>query len=260
MASSKEINSHFLKKILKKAFLYFGYEFKRKNNFIDRYHDYIVELTKEESEEIEKFKEICLASKLNLWSILQSIKYISYNKIPGDIVECGIYNGNTLSLLGKLINKYNLDKKIWGYDTFEQGFLKNSYSEFDIDFKNKKVALENDNTRYFTVSEVISNINQQDSFDPNKYFLIKGDIIKTLDDKKNIPNKISFLRMDTDIYATTKKQLEILYPKLSIGGILHIDDYGLSPGAKKAVNEYFENQNIWLHRVDLSCRYLIKEK
>ncbi len=260
MASSKEINSHFLKKILKKAFLYFGYEFKRKNNFIDRYHDYIVELTKEESEEIEKFKEICLVSKLNLWSILQSIKYISYNKIPGDIVECGIYNGNTLSLLGKLINKYNLDKKIWGYDTFEQGFLKNSYSEFDIDFKNKKVALENDNTRYFTVSEVISNINQQDSFDPNKYFLIKGDIIKTLDDKKNIPNKISFLRMDTDIYATTKKQLEILYPKLSIGGILHIDDYGLSPGAKKAVNEYFENQNIWLHRVDLSCRYLIKEK
>ena len=261
MASSKEISSNFLKKILKKAFLYFGYEVKRKNNFIDRYHDYIVELTKEESEEIEKFKEICLASKLNLWSILQSIKYISYNKIPGDIVECGIYNGNTLSLLGKLINKYNLDKKIWGYDTFEQGFLKNSISKFDVDFKNKKeVILENDNTHYFTVSEVISNINQQDAFDPNKYFLIKGDIIKTLDDKKNIPNKISFLRMDTDIYKTTKKQLEILYPKLSIGGILHIDDYGLCPGVKKAVNEYFENQNVWLHRVDLSCRYLIKEK
>ena len=261
MASSKEISSNFLKKILKKAFLYFGYEVKRKNNFIDRYHDYIVELTKEENEEIEKFKEICLASKLNLWSILQSIKYISYNKIPGDIVECGIYNGNTLSLLGKLINKYNLDKKIWGYDTFEQGFLKNSISKFDVDFKNKKeVILENDNTHYFTVSEVISNINQHDAFDPNKYFLIKGDIIKTLDDKKNIPNKISFLRMDTDIYKTTKKQLEILYPKLSIGGILHIDDYGLCPGVKKAVNEYFENQNVWLHRADLSCRYLIKEK
>ena len=260
MTSSKEINSNFLKKILKKSFLYFGYEVKRKNNFIDRYGDYIAELTKEESKEIEKFKEICLVSKLNLWSILQSIKYISYNKIPGDIVECGIYNGNTLSLLGKLINKYNLDKKIWGYDTFEQGFLKDSLSEFDMDFKNKKVTLENDNTRYFTVSEVISNINQQDAFDPNKYFLIKGDIIKTLDDKKNIPNKISFLRMDTDTYLTTKKQLEILYPKLSMGGILHIDDYGLCPGVKKAVNEYFENQNVWLHRVDLSCRYLIKEK
>ena len=87
MANSKEINSNFLKKILKKFFLYFGYEVKRKNNFIDRYHDYIAELTKEESKEIEKFEKICLVSKLNLWSILQSIKYISYNKIPGDIVE-----------------------------------------------------------------------------------------------------------------------------------------------------------------------------
>ena len=259
MANSREINSSILKRIIKKVFLHFGYEIKRKNNFIDRYHDYIAELTKEEYEEIDKFEKICLSSKLNLWSILQSIKYINYNKIPGDIVECGIYNGNTLSLLGKLLNKYQLDKKIWGYDTFEKGFLKDRYSDFDVDFKNKKITLENDNTTYFTVSEVISNINQHDKFDEKKYQLIKGDIIETLDDEKNIPEKISFLRMDTDIYKTTKKQLEKLYPKLSIGGILHIDDYGICPGVKKAVDEYFLNQNVWLHRVDFTCRYMIKE-
>ena len=119
--------------------------------------------------------------------------------------------------------------------------------------------MENDNTTYFTVSEVISNINQHDKFDEKKYQLIKGDIIETLDDEKNIPDKISFLRMDTDIYKTTKKQLEKLYPKLSIGGILHIDDYGICPGVKKAVDEYFLNQNVWLHRVDFTCRYMIKE-
>ena len=119
--------------------------------------------------------------------------------------------------------------------------------------------MANDNTHHFTVSEVISNINQQDTFDPKKYFLIKGDIINTLDDHKNVPNKISFLRLDTDIYKTTKKQLEILYPKLSLGGILHIDDYGVAPGVKKAVDDYFQNQNVWFHRVDLTCRYMIKE-
>ena len=83
MANSKEINSNVLKKILKKVFLYFGYEIKRKNNFIDRYHDYIAELTNEEYDEINKFEKICLSSKLNLWSILQSIKYINYNKTEG---------------------------------------------------------------------------------------------------------------------------------------------------------------------------------
>ena len=104
------------------------------------------------------------------------------------------------------------------------------------------------------------NYYKQDNYNTNKYKLIQGDIIESLDKKENIPEKISFLRMDTDLYSTTKKQLEILYPRLSIGGVLHIDDYGIAPGVQKAVDDYFESQNVWLHRVDLSCRYMIKKK
>ena len=66
------------------------------------------------------------------------------------------------------------------------------------------------------------------------------------------------MRLDTDLYETTKFQLEILYPKLTVGGILHIDDYGFFPGVRKAVDDYFKDQEIWLHRVDLTCRLLIK--
>ena len=258
MANSIEINSNYFKKIIKKVIDFFGYEIKRKNNFLDRKQNYIAELNFEDAKEIEFFEKICLASKLNLWSILQSIKYIKNNKISGDIVECGIYNGNTLSFIYKLIKRYKLDKNIWGYDTFEEGFLKEEISEFDID-KKKKITLENDETRYYSKQQVISNINKQISYDPKIIFLIKGNIVKTLDFEKNRPEKISFLRMDTDIYAATKKQLEILYPRLSVGGVLHIDDYGMAPGVKTAVDEYFRNQKVWLHRVDFTCRYMIKD-
>jgi len=260
MANSREYNSGFFKKNLKKFLSFFGYELKKINNFLDRKHDHIVELTDEERLEIEKFEKICLASKPNLWSILQSLKYINYNNVPGDIVECGIYNGHTLSFLGMFMSKYSMKKKIWGYDSFEEGFFKENLSEFDTDFKTKKkVSLENDTTKYFTLKNVISKINQNDEYNNEKYLLVKGDIIKTLDIKENIPNQISFLRMDTDIYKTTKKQLEILYPKLSKGGVLHIDDYGFCSGVRKAVDEYFHNKKIWLHRVDITCRYIIKE-
>ncbi len=51
---------------------------------------------------------------------------------------------------------------------------------------------------------------------------------------------------------------QVLYPKLVKGGVLHIDDYGFLPGARKAVDEYFKDEKIWLHRIDLSCRLLIK--
>ena len=42
------------------------------------------------------------------------------------------------------------------------------------------------------------------------------------------------------------------------GDVLHIDDYGMCPSVRAAVDEYFINQKIWLHRVDLSYRLMIK--
>ena len=53
--------------------------------------------------------------------------------------------------------------------------------------------------------------------------------------------KISLLRLDTDFYESTKKEMEVLYPRLQNKGILIIDDYGHWKGSKKAVDDYFKN-------------------
>ena len=71
---------------------------------------------------------------------------------------------------------------------------------------------------------------------------------------ENIPKQISFLRMDTDLYATTKKQLEILYPRWTQGGVLHIDEYGWMGGVKDAVDEDVKDKKIWIQRVDMHGR------
>ena len=116
----------------------------------------------------------------------------------------------------------------------------------------------NTNNFYPTVEKVKKNIEKFSQNKKTKLTLVKGDVLDTLKLKENIPDSISFLRLDTDLYETTKFQLEILYPKLTVGGILHIDDYGFFPGVRKAVDDYFKGQDIWLHRVDLTCRLLIK--
>ena len=88
----------------------------------------------------------------------------------------------------------------------------------------------------------------------------KKEIINAiLKDENNLPKKISFLRLDTDLYSLTKFQLEILFPRLVKGGVLHIDDYGMFPGVQNAIDEYFEGKKIWLPRVDFTTRMLIKE-
>ncbi|NJL62444.1 MAG: hypothetical protein HC903_12175 [Methylacidiphilales bacterium] len=92
----------------------------------------------------------------------------------------------------------------------------------------------------------------------NHIKMIKGKVEDTLTIPENIPEKIAILRLDTDFYESTKKELEILYPRLQKGGVLIIDDYGHWKGSRKAVDEYFANQNIWLHRIDYTARLLIK--
>ena len=259
MTSSKEIKLRSkLKKIIINFFDFFGYELKRKNNFLDRWGNFIVEANDKEKENLKYFEKMCLTSELNLWSIHQSLKYIHNEKIEGDIVECGIYNGNTLSFIGKICEDLNLKKKIWGYDTFD-GFFEDSLSEKDKDIKTGEKVKLNTSDIYYSLDEVKKNIIKNDSKNFDKYIFIKGDIIKTLDIEENLPKKISFLRLDTDLYKTTRKQMNILYSRLSKGGVLHIDDYGICPGVKDAIDEFFLDTNIWLHRVDLTCRYLIKK-
>ena len=88
--------------------------------------------------------------------------------------------------------------------------------------------------------------------------IIKGDVRETLTIEKNLPEKISLLRLDTDFYESTKKELEVLYPKLVKGGILIVDDYGFFSGSKKAVDEFLENKNIFFFPVDDYIRICLK--
>jgi hypothetical protein len=109
---------------------------------------------------------------------------------------------------------------------------------------------------YSSYEEFCKNISKETSFENIK--VIKGKVEDTLLEEMNLPENISILRLDTDWYESTKIELEILYKRLVKGGILILDDYGHWTGAKKAVDEYF-GEDVWLHYVDYSCRYVIKK-
>jgi hypothetical protein len=159
---------------------------------------------------------------------------------------------------------YGLNKTIFAYDTFE-GMT--TPEDIDIDYKgnsSKKELLRNKKSEdiinihcYSTIDSVKKNILKHSKLE-NINFII-GAVEKSLLLEKNLPKKISVLRLDTDWYASTKIELEILYPRLVQGGVLIIDDYGYWQGAKKAVDEYFFNKKKWLQVCDYSCRYLIKD-
>jgi O-methyltransferase len=67
-----------------------------------------------------------------------------------------------------------------------------------------------------------------------------------------MPERIAMLRLDTNFYSSTKHELTHLYPRLSRGGVLIVDDYGAYQGSRLATDEYFRHNNmkILLSRVD----------
>lgn len=75
-----------------------------------------------------------------------------------------------------------------------------------------------------------------------------------------MPEKIAWLRLDTDWYESTYHELTHLYPRLSVGGVLIIDDYGHWVGARKAVDQYIEENDLktLLQRIDYTGRIAIE--
>jgi O-methyltransferase len=74
------------------------------------------------------------------------------------------------------------------------------------------------------------------------------------------PDRICLLRLDTDWYESTYHELNYLFPRLSVNGVIIIDDYGHWQGAREAVDKYFQAKNvkILLNRIDYSGRVGIK--
>ena len=167
-------------------------------------------------------------------SLFDSLEYIRLNNIDGDIVECGVWKGGNILGCIEYCKYYGVEKTFWLYDTFS-GMSKSSMYDVDLNgsdgrhWEGKCDAMLNE------VKMLINKTN----YPTNKVKFIAGDICQTLMLEKNIPTNISLLRLDTDWYESTKKELEILYPKLSKNGVLIIDDYGHWKGCRKAVDGYF---------------------
>jgi O-methyltransferase len=132
----------------------------------------------------------------NLYLSAQAIKYISENDIDGNIVERGVCKGGHTIIFKSICEKYELSKKIFGFDTFEGMTASteidlNYNEEKTCDLLNKTVITRNDgdNISCYAFLYSVKNYIINSTENIANINFIKGDVCQNLKETTNLPEK-----------------------------------------------------------------------
>ena len=250
----------YFKKLVKKITRSYGFEIKRlraeEHNFPD-VAPFIVSTYK-------KVRPYTMTSPERIFSLCEAVKYIQDKHVEGDIVECGVWKGGSMMAVAEtLLKAGDTSRNLYLFDTFE-GMSPPTENDVDIAGGTAKSLLERsdkdkDESVWCNASlDVVKTALSSTGYPSEKIHYVKGMVEQTIPNL--VPDKIALLRLDTDWYESTKHEMEHLFPRLSKGGVLIIDDYGHWQGARKAVDEYLEKNNvtILLNRIDYTGRIAVK--
>jgi hypothetical protein len=166
--------------------------------------------------------------------------------IPGDLVETGVWRGGTAIFMRAILRAYGVtDRLVWACDSFE-GMPVSGPGSHPTD-QQTRLHLANA-VLAVPLAQVQANFDVYGLLDDQVRFL-KGWFRDTL---PSAPiERIAVLRLDGDLYESTTDALGSLYPKVSAGGFVIIDDYQI-PACRAAVHDYRDAHGITapLTRID----------
>ncbi|WP_433192020.1 TylF/MycF/NovP-related O-methyltransferase [Nocardia sp. CA-107356] len=199
------------------------------------------------------------------YSLRLATRYIVAAGIAGDVVECGVWRGGSAAIAAAtLAEAGELSRTVWLYDTFNWTWdTPLDVDELQLPSGDMKLAdllasvtdsVQEEGSDQASVLETVS----ATGYPRDRLRCVQGLVQDTIPGEA--PEAIALLRLDTDLYDSTRHELEYLYPRLAVGGVLILDDYGKYSGATKAVDEYFAklDEPMLLHRIDTQGRIGVK--
>jgi len=197
-------------------------------------------------------------------SLIGAVDHIVRHRVPGDIVECGVWRGGSMMTVAlALLARGDTGRHLYLYDTYE-GMSEPTAADRAHTGESAQAQLARTEKGEGVwceagLDDVQANL-WSTGYPREQIHFVQGKVEDTI--PARLPQSIALLRLDTDWYESTRHELQHLYPLLQADGILIIDDYGHWQGARQATDEYFQSSPVplFFHRIDYTARLLVKPR
>lgn len=158
--------------------------------------------------------------------------------VPGDLIETGVWRGGASIFMRAVLHAYGIsDRTVWLADSFA-GLPKPDPVRYPADATDE---LWKASALAVSLEEVKANFAAYGLLDDQVRFLV-GWFKDTL---PTAPiERLAVLRLDGDLYESTMDALTALYPRVSVGGCVIVDDYGAMESCRKAVDDFRADHGI----------------
>lgn len=212
---------------------------------------------------IEFVRPYTVTSSARVYALCQAVRYVVDNEIPGAIVECGVWRGGSMMAAARTLAELgDRGRDLYLFDTFD-GIVSPGPRDLHrsgspaTDLLRRAVMSKDDSGWRAVPLEDVRSALDLVGYPTDRIHYVKGRVEQTIPDQA--PDGIAILRLDTDWYESTRHELAFLYPRVALGGVVIVDDYGHWQGARRAVDEYFATRSPrpLLHRVDDTARVAV---
>jgi O-methyltransferase len=161
--------------------------------------------------------------------MLRELEQVLKADIAGDVVELGCYEGTSAVFFQRMLVAENSDKKLWLYDSFE-GLPEKTNEDIAAGGELFVGGALRANRARLQRNFIKAGLKQPEVKKAWFYEL----------DPDDLPEQVCYAFLDGDFYESILDSLKIVWPKMSKGGVVIVDDYQSIklPGVKKAVDEF----------------------
>jgi hypothetical protein len=221
------------------------------------------EFDDELADTFKRVRRHTLSSAARVAALCDATAYLAEQGVEGDLAECGVWRGGSMMAAAlTLLRHGDSSRDLYLFDTYTgmaapgERDLPSPYDGYAP--RRKWERKQRRGWAAVPAHEVRANL-ESTGYPAERIHLVEGRVEETL--PAGAPERLALLRLDTDWYESTRHELAVLFPRLVVGGVLIVDDYGHYAGARQAVDEYFatSRERILLDRIDYTGRIGVKQ-